>query len=76
LGGLAMAGTAPADAGVSVGIHLGPHYHHGWCYHHRCGHPYYHHYVGHAAVVRVGPYYWHGRHWWHRRFYHGYWRYY
>jgi hypothetical protein len=72
MGGLAMATTAPADAGVSVGIHLGG-YHHG-CYH--CGHPYYHH-VYHPVVVGVGPgYWWHGRRWYHRRYWHGGWRYY
>jgi len=33
---LSLGAAAPADAGIVVGVHLGPGYHHGWCYYHRC----------------------------------------
>jgi hypothetical protein len=68
IGGLAMAASAPADAGVTVRI--GVPVHHGYCYYHRCGyHPYY------RRAVVVAPYYWHGRHWHHRRWHNGVWVY-
>jgi hypothetical protein len=74
IGSLAMATTAPADAGVTVHVGVGGHHYYG---HHYYGG--YHGYRGYhrsGVVLAVGPYFWHGRHYHHRRMSRGVWVYY
>ncbi len=75
--GIAVGAAAPADAGVFIGVNVGPHYRHDhFCYYHPrvCERDRYIAY--HEGFFLAGRGYYHDHDWYrHRGWYHGGWRY-